>query len=442
VLTRLAAVLALGVAIALRLRDVDATMMLADGVGPYLAATASPFNLHPHAPPYGWALYPPVALCLALASSLRQAVQGVALLHAAAAPLAALSAGRLGGPATALVAGLVVALDHGLADTASSGAEGYLAPVWIGVMTWALLTSEDRPRRVFLAPLAWAAAVMNHPLALCAAPLLVLGRGRRWRVLGGVLALVALAPPAAGWWQAGGTGLGPGSPLHALPTWLSQGGPGAGLLAVSVVLGLGVRRTRPLAVAVLASGLLLGLAGTGLGYLRDHHLRLLTVPAAACLACFGSRWIWLTLVCLRLPTTRVPPPDKPPRPGTLGLATELTDALATLPPPLVVDGAWASGTAAAEPSTVMLDLSLRGVPIGPGGTLAVIVSYDRGRRPAWEDPWRVGDRHYVVTEDHEELAATLCGQARLGGAWDGLAVLREGATLAEAGAWRSGCDRP
>lgn len=441
-LIRSAAVLALVVAVALRLREVDAIVVLADGMGPYLTATASPVNLHPHAPPYGWALYGPYAAVLALASSLRGAAVGLAVLHALAAPLAALCAGRLGGLGAAVVAGGLVAVDPGLLDTLTSGAETYLAPVWIGLLTWLVLQARERPNLAIGAGLAWACAVMNHPLALATLPLVLLA-GPSWRTaLGLGLGAAALIPSALGWWHAGGTGLDDGAPLHALPAWLAQGGPVAGLLAVSAVAGLLGRRTRPLALAVWACLALLCGAGVALGYLRDHHLRLLTVPLAACVGGFGHRGVWLGLLCLRWPASHVPPEDKPHRPGTLGLATALTTAIAELPDPVLVDGAWVSGTPAAEPSAVLLDLALRGHEVGPGGSLVVIVSYRRGQEPTWSRRWRRGDRHFLVTEDHGALAASLCGSARLGGAWDGLAVLRPETTLDDARAWWSGCEAP
>ncbi len=441
-LIRSVAVLAFLVAAALRLREVDAVMVLADGMGPYLTATASPVNLHPHAPPYGWALYGPYALALALAGSLRGAVSALALLHALAAPLAALGAGRLGGIGAAAVAGALVAVDPGLLDTFTSGAETYLAPVWVGVVSVLALGARTHPALAWGVGPAWACAVMNHPLALCTLPLVGLAGTSRRTAGGLVLGLLLLVPTTWGWLQAGGTGLDDGQPLQALPAWLAQGGPVAGLLAVSGLVGLSKARTRRLSVMVLTSAALLGLAGAALGYLRDHHLRLLTVPLACAVAGFGTRWVWLGVLCLRWPATHVPPPDKPQRPGTLGLATELTTALSELPPPVLVDGAWASGTPAAEPSAVLLDLHLRGVPVGPGGSLAVIVSYRRGKEPPWTGPRLRGDRHFVVTQDHGALAEALCGQARLGGAWDGLAVLRPDTTLEEARAWWSGCASP
>ncbi len=441
-LIRFVAVVALFVAAFLRLREVDAILLLADGIGPYLTALANPVNPSPHAPPYGWGLQVPYALCLSLADNLREAAIGLALLHALAAPLAALCAGRLGGLGPAVVAGLLVAVDPGLLDTLTSGAETYLAPVWVGVACWAGLSARDQPRLAAVAAPAWAMAAMNHPLALCTLPLVALAGRRRETGIGLGLAGLMLAPTVFGWWQAVGTGLDPGAPLQAVPAWLVQGGPVAGLLAVCGFLGLASWRTRTLALAVWASAILLAVAGVLLGYLRDHHLRLLTVPLAACVAGFGTRWAWLGLLCLRVPGSRVPPPEKPHRPGTLGLTTELTLAIATLPAPLLVDGAWKSGTPAAESSAVLLDLHLRGLSVGPGGSLVVIVSYRRGDRPAWGPAWREGDRHFLVSERHDELAQSLCGKARLGGAWDGLAVLLPDTTLQEARAWWTACEQP
>ena len=119
------------------MRDLDAAVVLGDAVGPWLVAVADPLGTQPHTPLYGWGLTPPYAAIIALAGSLREGVGLLLGLHALAAPLAACCVLLLspGAWCAALVAGAFVALDPGLVDTALSGSNGYLAPVWLGAVT-------------------------------------------------------------------------------------------------------------------------------------------------------------------------------------------------------------------------------------------------------------------------------------------------------------------
>ena len=386
------------VALGARLADLDATMMLADSVGPYLSASAHPLNPHAHAPPYGWGLHPPYALAL-LGGSLRLAVGVVMGFHALAAPLAAACAARIGDWRHGLVAGLIVALEPGLLDTAYSGAEGYLAPVWIGLATWLLLL---RGRWAAGAPAAWALAVMNHPLALCALPLLACLPRRRSSLVGlGVGTLVLLS---RGWFDAGPGVEGVGVD-QALIAWFLEGPWSVGALLVGLV-ALGLRK-RPLALAVLASMALLVGAGAVLGYLRDHHLRLLVVPLAAGLGAVPGWWVLAGLLALRPPLERSPEPGKPHRPGTLGATVELAET------PL--NGAWLSGPKAAEASAVNLELYLRQGPLDPA-EMRVLLSFERGQGPPEA---RAGRRHLVVS--------SWC-EGRLGGAEDAMHLWVEGTT--------------
>ena len=120
---RLLAVALWGTAAWVRVRDVDGMTMLADSVGPYWVAAANPLG-GAHTPLYGWALSLPYSLALALAGSLAQAAVLLLLLQALVAPLAYLLVRSLRAEAwpAAVAAGLLLALDPGLVDTALSGA--------------------------------------------------------------------------------------------------------------------------------------------------------------------------------------------------------------------------------------------------------------------------------------------------------------------------------
>jgi hypothetical protein len=199
--------------------------------------------------------------------------------------------------------------------------------------------------------------------------------------------------------------------------------------------------------------LLLLLAGGGIGYLRDHHLRLLALPALAGLAALPGWTAWLPLLFLRLPTDPVSRPSEARRPGTLGLETRLAAALAARAErPLVVDGVWVSGAPAAEPGALLLDLWLRGEPasaLAPGGAVALVVTAERAdlaALPAWPGLTEIArdDRLVVLLGSPaaaRDWTGALCAEGappRLGGAWDGLAILHP-ALGAEAATGWLGC---
>lgn len=409
-----------------RWRDLSATMALADSVGPLLAAARSGWQ--PHAPPYGWGLTPPYLLILTLSDSLWAAFRALHLLHALAAPLAAWAVLRLrpGAWGAALAAGALIAWDRGLLDTTLSGAEGYLAATWLAACTLGL-AARDRPWGPVLAGGAWAMAVHNHPFALATAPLLLILPRRRASLWGLLLLAVLLAPrvlqalvdPAP---QA------EGDPSQALPAWLQQGGPGAWALLLAGGVGLFSPRTRSLSLATFASAaLMLGL-GHHLGYLRDHHLRLISVPLVVGLAAAPAGWGLLLLVLLRVPPSWAQPAGHPQRPGTLGMATQLSQALARVPTPLVVDGAWVSGGLVAEPAALMLDRHLRGLPLG-GAQVALLLSGKPHRLDALDVPGQVLDRHdhhvlvLLAPPTLEAWRPALCAlTSRLGGAADARAL--------------------
>ena len=440
----------------LRVRGTAMATVLSDQVGPWWVAASGPPWSEPHAPPFGWGLYLPYWMLLGPADSLWTAVQGLLLVHALMAPLAlgagwllARHEGCIGG---ALLAGAAVALDPALIDTALSGSKTYLAGAWIGALSLGIC-ARDRAWGPPLALAALALAAMNHPLALCAAPLLVClpWREKRTRWAAG-LGLLLLAPRL--YWVA----------THELPNTgdlsgpvglaleqLWQTAPWTLLLASGgVVAGLSRSSSRSLSLAVLSSWLLLISAGAYLGYLRDYHLRMLLLPSIVGWAALPRGWSLVGLLMIRLPSHPIGQASHAVRPGNLGLTHQFSKSLQALEDPvIVVDGAWLSSASAAEPSALTLDLWLRGRPadsFGPDGTVVVIVSAERGQGQelgdidealkAWAgEPLMRGDRYFLAAGSPEEWqawSARICesrmadgrGEPRFGGAWDGLIVLQ------------------
>jgi hypothetical protein len=431
--------LTFALALWLRWRALPVAVVLGDSMGPWWRAMGDP--LRAHAPPYGAGLNLPYALILSGAGSLWQAVSALLALHALVAPLAVLGVLRLrpGAWTAALLAGLAAAVDPGLIDTAISGCEGYLASLWIGAALLAILS--DRP---VLAGLALGLAVHNHPLALAALPLLLrlspegaLGAGALALLLSAdQLLRFADAPPGL-----------PGEPVAAwgaLLAYAHQGGPLAWIVFIGLFAGLLDARSRGVALLTLLSlGLLLG-AGGALGYLRDHHLRLLTLPALVGLASLRGGWPLLGLLLLRLPADPLERPAAARRPGTLGLLHALSDAL----PPAerrIIDGAWLSGVPAAEPGALLLDQRLRGVPaeaLDVGGPVTLLISGERAALSALPELGKTlhqGDRHRLVELSEAELrsAGSILCEAHRGGALDGWGALHPDRDPGEIGRWWS-----
>lgn len=453
----LAGLVLFGLALWPRWRLLPVSSALGDAVGPWWVAARGELFTTPHAPPYGWLLAAVYRPLLALADSLWTAQAGLLALHALAAPVALLLLRRLGaGWPVALVAGLAAAVDPGLLDTAQSGAETYLAPVFLGLLAACVVGERPRP---LLAGLCFAAAVHHHPLALCAAPLLLVlpwERRSAWALFGPAL---LLGPHLLGL-PGQPTGLGEGAadaPLQALSAWGRLAGVQALLVGGALILGLFDPRSRRLTLGCLASLAALVLAGLVLGTLRDHHLRLLLLPALGGLALLRGPWVLLALLCLRMPADPVERDGATRRPGTHAQLARITAALAELPPgPLVVDGVWVSGTPAAEAGAVLLDLHLRGRDqLGPDGLVALIISAEPAALDAL--PAATGlrevhaDRRHRVLVGTEDAAAAWLAEVctarralglpppRLGGAFDALAALSPGLPAARVQAWHGGC---
>jgi len=423
---------------------VEQSSALGDAVHPWWAAIRAGWP-RAHASPYGWGIVIPYKACLVGATGVIEAVQRLALLHALAAPLAAATCWRISGRIVpGLVAGVIVAMDPGLIDTFQSGAEGYLASVWLGVAVLGLTLREWARAPVLMVALAM--AIMNHPMAAAAVPLVA---ALRWRGrafwLGLAAAVLLLAPRVVRLFMepipSGGGGV---QPMEALAAFVLQGGAVAVVILVGPLIGLVSPRSRKLATLCLASMILMAALGTAGGYLRDHHIRILTIPALLGWAAVPAPLAAVMAFSLLLPRAVPVPASVTERPGTLGLNAHVSDVVqAELSSPLVVDEAWLHGGPAGSAAAVMLDLYLNGwgaPDLRPGNRIAVIVS-----GPTQPELDGVPSRSVLVrTEQYALLAGSIdevtgwsaawCA-GRLGGAWDAVSVLHPDTQSSELRAW-------
>lgn len=421
-------------ALLLRLDDIVGARVLQDSVGPYWAAIR--LDGRAHASPYGAGLLVPYLCAVQVAGSLWEATNLLAVFHALAAPVAAWAAWRMDENrwVPGLLFGLVVAADPGLIDTFLSGAEGYLAAMYVGLV--ALCSG-------WLCWVFFALAVANHPLALLTLPLLIHPENLTRRGLCGLVVCGLLVGSQMWGWGDPGVADAQATIADAIGAYVEQGG----AIAVAVLVGpfaaLFCRKHRGHGARVLLCGALLLCAGAWLGYLRDHHLRLLTIPALMCWMVLPRHWIWLLAGLLAVPNGPTMPPESGVRGSTLGLVSRLGQMVEDLEPPMVVDRVWVSGGPAVEPSALMLDLYLRGWgPIGPGNEMVVVVAGEP------EDLGEIFVPGSLVLDGHGFTVARapvdtvrtwsrqFCGTgARLGGAWDALSVLYPSMTTDEAGLW-------
>jgi hypothetical protein len=251
----------------------------------------------------------------------------------------------------------------------------------------------------------------------------------------GMLVWVLAVSHQALHWSNPGVGTGPslGPVATAIDGFVHQGPAVAMLVLAGPIVGLWSRWTRGFAFRVLMSFVLLLLIGFSVGYLRDHHIRFLTVPALVCWGALRGRLSLVLLACLRLPPHPVFPSDLVARETTIGLAHKVVDLIEKEEPPFMVDGAWISGGPTVEPSAAILDLVLRGwgpSQINTDGDLVVIVSAEREDLPHVSQVGRLvdqGDRHRVFRSSQKEVltwSEKLCAEgAKLGGSWDGISVI-------------------
>jgi len=422
------------VALFFRLDDVVGARVLQDSVGPYWAAMR--LDGRAHASPYGAGLLIPYLGLLQVAGSLWQATNLLAVFHALAGPVAAWVGFRLS-PSQWLpgcIIGLLVAADPGLIDTFLSGAEGYLAPVYVGLL---LATTGWLPWIFF------ALAMANHPLSIVALPLIVRRENlapHAW--IGIVFCAFLVGVQAVGWGEPGVSG-GDSGVTDAIGAYVHQGGAiaVAALVGPFVALFRGGAPRQGLRV-IVCFGLLLCVGGW-LGYLRDHHLRLLTIPALACWLVLPSRRMWLLVVLVVAPNGPNMPPESGVRASTLGLVSHLGRSIQPMDGPMVVDRVWVSGGPAVEPSALMLDLYLRNWgPIAPGSDMVVVLAADAHDLDAHSVPGAViaEGRGFTVAragvDAVRDWSRQFCGMdIRIGGAWDALSVLQPDITTEEAELW-------
>lgn len=429
-------VVTFSVAVGMRLDGMASTMALQDSVGPYLAAMR--WDWRAHAAPYGVALLPPYWIATKISSSLWQAVASIQVLHALCAPVGSLLVLRMRPQAvwTALLVGLLIGTDPGLIDTARSGAEGYFAALMLG----AACGVRGSP-----AWLLFAMAVGNHPLALAGLPLFLTKNHFSVASLWGLTAGLALVGVQVAGWGSPGVGT-IGSPaMDAMTAFASAGSGWAVAVALGPLAGLVNPLTRPFAMRLVAGTILMVLAGETLGYLRDHHLRLLTIPALACWACLPKRWA--LLLALPALSSRGPqlPPEVAGRPGTLGLVNAVSNELALGAEAPIVDRIWFDGGPAIEPAAVMLDLSLRGGVVpqpSDSRQKAVVVAAESNTIESVQFPGQLvmkGHGYTVSMATDAEVfdwSSQWCSrEPKVGGAWDALAIFHPHMTTEMVSAW-------
>ena len=413
-----------------RLSAIGETSALQDSIGPFLAAAR--LDGRAHATPYGVLMLPPYWVAN-LQGGIWYATTSMLLLHALVAPAAVLLARRLQPQAVVVpcLIGIALALDPGLLDTARSGAEGYLAALAVGAML------------CLPGPAAWllfAVAVANHPLALCCAPLLLSSPTNTSRSVTWAAALAAgsILHQGTGWGDpgVGGSGF---DVSTALTAYIEQGRGIALLCILGPFVGVWTRTTRRLAVCVLGSFVTLCIASEFSGYIRDHHIRLLTIPALACWAAVrAAPAVALAAVSAGWAAPRGPAPVAE-QPGTVSLTAIVGQTVALIDESVHIERVWFDGGPVLEPSALMLDGHLRGIPVAryqPSGVLILVIA---GLEDTLRDvaaPGQVlhsGPTFVVTRTDPQAARAWLephCDRnPRIGGSWDGYSALSPGVRL-------------
>lgn len=417
-----------------RLRTMGSVAVLQDGVGPFWAAIRA--DGRAHSPGYGVGLLLPYAAITGSASSLWGAVGLLGWAHSALAPLAAWSAFQAGKGnwLLATLVGVLVAQDSGFVGSFVSGAEGYLGPLFVAACAFA---------RGGWAWVALAFAVSNHPLAACAFPLVLRQENANLKAVWGMA--IAAAMVVHQFYGVGAPGVPGGGLVQALDATLQSSGGLAIMAALGPLVALAHPNGRAFGLRVIASAAVLLCAGLWLGYLRDHHIRLLLVPALACWGSLESRAWWLMILGFATFDRQPRPPEDPGRAGTLQLTNAIGDSLFAEGRPLFVDRIWISGGPGVEPAAVMLDLHLRGwdrTMISGSGDAVIVVAGDPEELEEVGHPGRLirkghGYRVSRATVEGARLwSLGVCDRGgRPGGAWDALSVLDPSAQTEAMNAW-------
>ena len=413
-----------------RLAQLGATSALQDSIGPYLAAAR--MDGRAHADPYGMLLLIPYWVSNH-AGSLWNATAAILGFHALIAPVGAWLVMSLRPTSRLLpmMIGFALAIDPGLLDTAKSGAEGYFAALFVGLMvvcrgSWAWI--------------ALAVAVANHPLALCGAPLILIRRENVSYAAskGMILAAVPIVHQGLGWGDPGVGSTGSAF-LGAAEAFFRQSGGLALVIAAGPFVGLAWPRTRKLAQCTLAAVAILGLAGELSGYLRDHHLRILSVPAVACWAGVAAWRAGLIGTAAMVFAPEGPVPNVAQQPGTVSLASIVSRTVASLEGPLHMERVWFDGGPAVEPAAIMLDSFQRdreATQYQADGRLILVVAGLESTMEAVGAPGRVlleGPTFVVTATDSDEARSWLIAHChrrpKIGGSWDGYSALRPNTRL-------------
>jgi len=395
-----AAALLLGVfivALAARLRGLDAASTGSDALGQFLAAwSVGPGHLpNPPNPEGGHALWVLAWPLVHLAGSLRELFMLRFALAALIAPLTAAAVLLLAGAGArrwgaAAAAGVLVSVDPGLLDTLVVAFRGYGAPEMAALASVGLgLAMADRPIGLLLIGPAVVAAAGQHPMGaglalgvLAVLPDLARRWGRRWIAAAVAVGVIAALPrllwvlhmadcgrPAAECLagvalSSSEPSVGPGELLRrALHDRLvvELGAPALGFWAIAGLAGR-IREARTRVAALWVSGCLLGVIVLGLSVhsLRPYHLRVVAAPLAIA-AVLGAGRAWpLLLIWVGVAGAAWWPERATSR--HLRAVDSLAEQLLHADTSLRVDTAYFGTPVGLDPAAVVLSAVLQGCP--------------------------------------------------------------------------------
>lgn len=491
-------------AAALRLRVVDQSTVGSDSLGPYLkalsltpAAVRAGVLPRPPNPESGDLLWLSALPIVHLAHDLVGLFTLRFIAGALIAPLGLLAAWvwaappdhrrptellasrRPGQLAAGLAAGLVLAVDPGLADSLVSGARGYGAPELLALVTLALGFAV-RGSRVWtlVAAAAWMVALDHHPLAVGMLLGLLPLAPDLWRTLGarGTASLVGLVvilalPRLLRLLVLARCGEDPLTCLAAVAQ--SNVDDGQSVLLhlraalhdrfrvdlselVALGLGLGLVLARPWrGIGAVGLGTLAGvlLVGGLNSYLQGYHLRIAAAPLAVA-AAIGLARLWPLALVWAGVATALHLPERPQGtdPGAPSRHDALAAAITEQAGPWWVDRLWQRGQPVLDPSGVVLSAVLQGqegarFQVGPEVPMLLLVVGEgcpagrvlaQGRSEQTATDWAACTLSLAEGAAVRQ-AVTSAGPAQRavqhGGAWDWVVSLQPGRTDSDAAAW-------